>query len=216
MDYPAAPHSHVVPAGYLRAWAHGQRIAMRLVNSDEVVTAGLRDVGVRKNFYRRQRPGTGETIYDVEWSLQQAENVAIPIVATLAPRWPLNNEDKGKLAQFLALQFVRGPAFKAWHDDFHQATIDALLDDPVGSTIAAAGRAPEEVAAQAIEHIRSDSFRLIKMLEIVRSVGTAFGSMHWTLVSRPGFDGGFEARMMSWREEMLRRPWHDRRGIPRS
>ena len=35
-------------------------------------------------------------------------------------------------------------------------------------------------------------------------------------VSRPGFDGDLEARMMSWREEMLRRPWHDRRGIPRS
>jgi hypothetical protein len=25
-------------------------------------------------------------------------------------------------------------------------------------------------------------------------------------LSRPGFDGDLEARMMSWREEMLRRP----------
>jgi hypothetical protein len=103
LSYPPVPHSHVVPAGYLRAWAHGPLIAMRRVGSDQSVVVGVRDVGVRKNFYRRARPATGETIYDVEWSLQQAENVAIPIVADIAVHWPLGNEDKAKLAQFFAL-----------------------------------------------------------------------------------------------------------------
>jgi hypothetical protein len=35
-------------------------------------------------------------------------------------------------------------------------------------------------------------------------------------LSRPGFDGDLEARMMSWREEMLSKPWDDRRSTPMS
>jgi hypothetical protein len=78
---------------------------------------------------------------------------------------------------------VRGPAFKALHDDWVQPTVQALRDDPAGSTIPFPDRSPEQVAAEAIEHITSDTFRLTKMLKIVRSISVAFGSMHWTLVA---------------------------------
>src|SRR5947208_3904833 len=80
--YDPVPHSHVVPTGYLKAWAHGKQIAMRRVGGSVSQVIGIRDAGVRKNFYRRDRPATGETIYDIEWSLQQAETAALPIIST--------------------------------------------------------------------------------------------------------------------------------------
>ena len=156
---------------------------MRLAGSEQSVSAGVRDVGVRTNFYRRQRPKTGETIYDVEWSMQQAESAGLSIVRSLASRWPLGTEDKSRVSQFFALQHVRGPAFKAWHEEYVQPTIDALRSDPVGTTTPTPGRSAEEVATDVIEHYASDTLRLVKMIKSARSVAVAFGSMHWTLVS---------------------------------
>jgi hypothetical protein len=181
--YQAVPHSHVVPAGYLRAWAHGPQIAMRLIGSEQSVPAGVLDVGVRTNFYRRERPQTGETIYDVEWSMQQAESVALKIVRSLASHWPLSKEDKACVAGLFGLQHVRGPAFKAWHEEYNQPKVDALRNDPVRTTVPTPGVSPEEAAAKGVQQYSSDTFRLAQMLKNARSVAVAFGSMHWTLVS---------------------------------
>jgi hypothetical protein len=38
---------------------------------------------VRRNLCRRQRPETGETIYDIEQSLSTAESVALPVIADI-------------------------------------------------------------------------------------------------------------------------------------
>jgi hypothetical protein len=181
--YQAVPHSHVVPAGYLRAWAHGPQIAMRLIGNEQSVPAGVLDVGVRTNFYRRERPQTGEKIYDTEWSMRQAENAALKIVRSLASRWPLGNEDKACVAQLFALQHVRGPAFKAWHGEYIQPKVDALRSDPVGTTVPTPGVSAEEVAAKAAQHYTSDTFRVLKMLKSARSCAVVFGSMHWSLVT---------------------------------
>jgi Protein of unknown function (DUF4238) len=112
VSYQVKPRSHVVPAGYLRAWTHGAEIAMRLGVSEESVTTSIRNVGVRSNFYRRERPKTGETIHDVEWSIEQLETAALPVISSLPSRWPLGAEDKARVAQFFGLQVVRGPAFE--------------------------------------------------------------------------------------------------------
>jgi hypothetical protein len=61
VSYQVKPRRHVVSAGYLRAWTHGGEIALRLGASEESVTTSVRNVGVRSNFYRRERLKTGET-----------------------------------------------------------------------------------------------------------------------------------------------------------
>ena len=185
--YQAKPHSHVVPAGYLRPWTHGAKIAMRLVGREQVSTSvrnvGVRSVGVRKNIYRRERPTTGETIHDTEWSNQQLENEALPVISSLASRWPLGMDDKGRVALFFALQYVRGPAFKAWHERHMQPIIDAVRSDPVATTVPTPDESPEEVADKVIGHLSSDTHRLVKMIKATRTVAVAFGSMRWTLVT---------------------------------
>lgn len=170
--YDPVPHSHVVPAGYLRAWAHGRQIAMRLVGGSGPQVIGVRAAGVLTNFYRRERPETGETIYDIEWSLEQAETAALPIIADLPARWPLDLDDKGKVGQFFALQHLRGVAFRQWHED----QVASVLDE--------AGR---EEAEELRTMMTSDTYRLTNMLKFVRSVGIVLTSMHWSLVE---FDRG--------------------------
>jgi hypothetical protein len=44
----------------------------------ELVACQLRDAGLRTDYYRHERPGARETIYDVEWSLAQGEHAAAP------------------------------------------------------------------------------------------------------------------------------------------
>jgi hypothetical protein len=182
VGYQVKPRSHIVSAGYLRAWTHGAEIAMRLVGGNESITTSVRNVGVRSNFYRRERPRTGETIHDVEWSIEQLETAALPVVSSIASRWPLDTEDKARVAQFFALQHVRGPAFKAWHERYVKPRINAVRSDPVAATVPTPNATADEVAHQLIEDISSDTYRLVKMIKIARAVAVALGSMHWTLV----------------------------------
>jgi hypothetical protein len=42
VSYQVKPRSHVVSAGYLRAWTHGGEIALRLGASEESVTTSVR------------------------------------------------------------------------------------------------------------------------------------------------------------------------------
>lgn len=142
----------------------------------------IRDAGVRKNFYRRDRPATGERIYDIEWSLQQAETAALPIIADLARRWPLNLEDKGKVGQFFALQHLRGAAFRQWHEGQIAGLLNEVRADPAGILKPHPGRTHADVVDELETQLTSDTYRLTKMLMLVRSVGIVFASMHWSLV----------------------------------
>lgn len=182
MKYPAVPHSHIAPVGYLKAWRSGKRIRAHREEEPGGRAIGARDAAVRSNFYRRERP-SGETIYDIEWTLQRVEDVAIPVLDAVRERraWPLTGEEKHKLAQLLALQVLRVPAFREWHAEFvskQAAKIRGSEDDPAPGGLTAA-----EAAAAFEEHYKSDTQRTIRMLELSQTVAEILGSMHWTLVA---------------------------------
>src|SRR5215211_1266941 len=182
VPYDPVPHSHVVPTGYLRAWARGNRIAMRRVGLSDSRSIGIRDAGVRKNFYRRERPDSGTAIYDVEWSLGQAETAALSLVSNLSARWPLNLDDKGKIGQFFALQHLRGVAFRQWHGDHVASVLDEIRANPEAALKPHPGRTTTDGIEELTVTMTSDTYRLTKMLKLVRCVGIVFTSMHWSLV----------------------------------
>jgi hypothetical protein len=184
--YDPVPHSHVVAAGYLRGWEHDKKIAMRLVGVEGVQEIGVRDAGVRKNFYRRERP-TGETIYDIERSLELAETAALPVITGLPAAWPLDLDDKGKVGQFFALQHLRGMAFRQWHERQVASVIDDAQANPEATLKRHPGRTETEVVDDLRATMTSDTYRLTNMVQFVRSVGIVFTSMHWSLVE---FDRG--------------------------
>jgi hypothetical protein len=143
----------------------------------------VRDAGVRTDYYRRERPGTGEAIYDVEWSLAQGEDAALSVIANLPARRPLTNEDKSKVGQFMSLQHVRGPSFRAWHEKHVAGRVAELRADPAAHAIPQPGMTPESTVERAIKIMESDTYRAMRMLSLVRAVRVALTSMHWTLVS---------------------------------
>lgn len=163
--------SHIVPKFYLRAWAENERIAMRDAESGVEEIRNLKTAGVLRDFYLRERPD-GDEIYDVEWSLGEAENAAAPLLRKLPKQWPPSPEDRNALAQFLGLQHLRGPAFRVWR---------RKLIESAATSFAHEGYSADEIKA-AVEHQLNATQDNAQMLRLSRVTGSLFGSMHWTLV----------------------------------
>ncbi len=184
MDYKVVRRSHVVPRGYLRGFAVGESIAMRLVGESTSRVIPVSKAAVLKDFYLRHRPD-GTPIHDIEWSLEHIDKAVPPIFREISQRWPLTLPDKAIVAEFIAMQMLRGPRWRTWHTDFVSDYIASA-----GLSGAYEGKQPdgmtvEEALAEVERQLTSDTATLAKMLELSRKVAQIIGSMHWTLV---GFD----------------------------
>jgi hypothetical protein len=185
VEFPAKPHSHVVPAGYLRGWAAGKQIRAHRAATPRGLRIGVRDAGVRRDFYKRLRPD-GSPIYDVEWSLEQGENTALPGLKRLVGgEWPPGEDLKALVGTLFAHQLLRGPRFSNWHGHFVRQTSDAARDGELPAAIAAASDKqvrPEVLAEQIHEQLSSDTERLSRMLSLARTATEILVSMHWSLL----------------------------------
>jgi hypothetical protein len=171
-DYPNVKNAHIVPRSYLTKWAVDRKIGFRLVKEQRSLVQAVENVGTRRRFYRRERPD-GTEIDDVEWSLGEGEKAAAPVLRSFSENWPLPREEKGALAELFALQLIRGPRWKAEYEELTRRFLDDYPDDP---DIKPEQREREETA------FLSDTHRLVQMLSTGRTLATALGSMHWTLV----------------------------------
>lgn len=188
------------------AWAAGKQIAMRRAGTTQSLVIGVRDAGVRRNFYRRERPTTGVAIHDVEQSMATAEDAALPVIADIRARWPLQIDEKGMLGQFLALQHLRGEAFRRWHGQQIASVLDAARTDPDRVLTVEGARDPEHTLDELAQAMTSDTYRLIRMLNIVRSVATVLSSMHWSLIEfEPGSLATSDHPVVAWPLESPKR-----------
>ena len=179
--YPLVERAHIVPKAYLRFFAVDEKIVLRLVErpSERPVTS-IDNAAVRKRFYRRTR-GDGTKIDDVEWSMSHIESQLPRIVSGIEDRWPLSDEEKAILAEFLSLQFLRSPAFAAWQR--RSAEEEVAKWEAEGRIYLRSGKkATPEERERAIRLLSEDTFRLTKMLSLIPKAASAFGSMHWSLV----------------------------------
>jgi hypothetical protein len=141
----------------------------------------VRSAGVRTNMYRRERPD-GSVIYDAEWSLRELENEALPVLASLPSRWPLSDDERSKVGQFVGAQFVRGPSYKSWLDRQLDTLMVELHANPEAYPSPDADLSPAEAMLAAEDHFRSASFRIERMFSAARPCGVAICSMRWTLI----------------------------------
>lgn len=98
---------HIIPQFYLKGFAEGKRIQVLDLESGEVRSAGVRDVGVHKDFYTVYSEEHERDIFE-NW-LSGVEGKAAAVIRKVENgTWPLEFEDRQTLAFFMVLQEQRG------------------------------------------------------------------------------------------------------------
>ena len=179
MRYPSVRNAHIVPQGYLRNFASGEKIEVHTVGKAGSLTRPIKKVAVRPYFYRRERPD-GTPIDDVEWSLSHSEDKAAPLLRRLADRWPLPTSDKAVLAEFFAVQALRGPKWRDWWAERTRVFIDEVRNHP--EEIAARAADPQRFIDDLAALLSQDTTWALHMLDASRKLASSLGSMHWSLV----------------------------------
>lgn len=183
MEFPAVEKAHIVSVSYLRNFAREDGIGVCLVDDGRHFTNSPKNVGWRKRYYSRTRPD-GTRIDDVEWSMSHLEGAVAPLLREIEQRWPLDNSAKATLAEFTALQLLRGPRFRHWGEQqLEQAIEDMGADEGLKSLSSEYGlpvrsHDVERVANQ----LRSATHRHVRMLALISKIASILGSMHWTLL----------------------------------
>jgi hypothetical protein len=178
--------AHVVPRCYLQQFAEHGNIAARVDGSALSKIIRLDDAAVRRYFYRRTR-ADGTPIDDVEWSLSKIEGVVAPLLKTLRDRWPLDLlTEKAVLAEFFAIQLVRGPRWKDWHKDFTKGFVDEKRVDQRSDSDEGSVRVQsvlDQDESDVLErYLLDDTQRLVQMIGLGWKIAGLLGSMHWALI----------------------------------
>jgi hypothetical protein len=173
--YPNVKNAHIVPETYLRNWTIDGKIAVWLVpEGKRLPDQPSENVGTRRRFYRRTRPGSGEEIDDVEAMLGEGESKATPLLRSFADRWPPSKDEKIQLAELFGYQLLRGTRWKAEYEERTLRFLDEYDRRP--------SRLPPEKVEEQNQTLISDSYRLVSMFSTALTTASVLGSMHWTLV----------------------------------
>lgn len=181
--YPVVKQAHVVPRFWLAKWAdRNQRVLTQLIREEKEAPVAVSDAATRGPFYRRTRPD-GTPIDDVEASLAKLESATADPFARVGTDWPISETDREALTELFAFQLVRGPRWKQWHNEFADKEIARRREDPVmprpsGLLLPITAKTLNSVE----DEIKSDTFRLRKMLALAPKLMTLLSAMTWEVV----------------------------------
>jgi len=185
-SYPRVKRGHIVPAVYLRNFAESDQVALHRIDRPSCDLRNVRTVGTRGPFYRRER-GDGSEIDDIEASLSVLEDKVKPVFDEMLGGAPLTLERKSILAQFFAMQMVRGPAFFKERTELIDDFLRELGEDAFQPAARAeAGGDIEVVRQKARDAALSTTARFVKMLSIGSKLGSVLGSMRWHMLDFGG------------------------------
>lgn len=183
MDSPVVKQAHIVPKCLLKGFATNGHLEFAVDGRPRPGTISIEDAATRRYFYRRHLPD-GSPTDDAEQGLQRVEDAAAPLLTQLPEIWDkINLADKGRLAEFFATQYVRGPRWKWWFEQQVRAKADSWR------------RYPEPVRHNRLwipmtqrfinhfeDHLLANTQWLMRMREMSLKVMAIFGSMKWTLL----------------------------------
>jgi hypothetical protein len=172
------PHKiHTVTASHIGRWAAsvtgGEKVAQHRVADGEVKHIGPRGVGYQRDYWGPDPALAAET----EAKFHHAETTVVPVLRDLRAAWPLTGNNRGVLAEFMAIHIVRMPSFVGHLRKLGEAANRATIAEG-----APKHGLDEAQAAIYSELLRSDRIHVDGLLRQVVRAGTALGSMHWTLV----------------------------------
>jgi hypothetical protein len=184
---PRVEDGHIVPRVYQRAWEDGVReVAVHRKGAEGCEAESTKPVGTRGPFYRRTRP-EGEEIDDIEKSLSVVETKAATPLRELIAGSSLEAERKGIVAQFLAAQLVRGPAFFDQREELIRPTFEgAGAEDFQPGRLESVGGDLHAARQKAIGEELAATKKFVTMLAYARKIASVFGLMRWQVLR---FDG---------------------------
>ncbi len=139
------------------------------------------NAGVRSRYYRRDRPD-GSSIDDVEASLSVVEGAAATPLREIIFGEPLTMERKAALAQFFAVQLLRGPAFFEQREELLGPMIDALTAAELKPSAVAQHGSVEAVKTLVHGAYIGPTQRFLTMLATSKKMAVALGDMRWHLL----------------------------------
>jgi hypothetical protein len=168
---------------YQRAWAVDGKVCVHCRGDEEhggrLTTT--KKAGTRDAPYRRTRP-SGEEIDDVEASLAELENKAAGPLRDLNAGEPLTQERKHVLAQFFAMQSMRGPVFfeerTRLAEFFREVPDEALTERALALGEGDPGKAREAIVEAYLEPTEA----LMAMLTYGQKVGGVMALMRWQVI----------------------------------
>ena len=167
-------HSHIVTAVLiLPSWAATDGlVSVGWADDRPQVNLPPRSIGVRAGFYSEQIDG--KLVNWLDPAMAEVEGRALAIIRRVERCWPLDEEDKSNsVAQFIALQMMRGPAWRSWYAIAVDRAADAIR--------AQRGRSPVAIR-RTTEQMRSDSERHLRIVANLAPLATLIVNMHWTLL----------------------------------
>jgi hypothetical protein len=162
---------HTVSAGYIGRFARAGRVSVHSVTG-RVIEIGPRAVGFQNDFW-----GSDELATEVEQAFNKVENPVLRMLRNLPERWPLSTQDRGALAQFIAVHVIRTPAFGA----FARRAGDRALEGSVHE-IAKKRGVPEKRVAAIAQVMKGQRNHVRLLLGQIGRIGSMFSNMQWNLV----------------------------------
>lgn len=185
-SFPEVKSSHIVPRMYQRTWAIGHQVAVHVDGAGACVPMSTRNAGTRSRYYQRTRP-SGEKIHDIEASLAYVEDKATEPLSGLITAKRITAEGKGGVAQLLALQMLRGPAFFEQRKELLAPILEELRPtDFQPRAVAAAGGDVAKVRRQLMSAYLDPTQRFMTMLTTGAKMATVLSHMRWQILR---FDG---------------------------
>lgn len=167
----AYTRNHTVSAGYLGRFAKDRLVTVHHI------TKGVSEIGPRAAGFQNAFWGSEDLSREVEEAFSKCENPVLRMLRYLPQRWPLGNEDRAALAQFLAIHVIRTPAYGA----FVRRAGDRAREKAIRDAVAQHGLTEDEVAAAA-EMLKDQRRHVRTLLGQIGRIGSMFSNMQWSLV----------------------------------
>jgi hypothetical protein len=172
---PPYEHNHIVTRAHLELFTREGVLECHFHDGTSKPLRPAR-VAVRKDFYvARDASGTRDT--SLEQAMGPAESAAVAVLRDVAGRWPLQHEDRVAVTEYLALQALRTPAFRHWHERRSAELLDAE------HRRSRWGFMSDEQWHANVDFLTGDEYRHETMMRLLAQVSSLIGSMHWSLLA---------------------------------
>jgi hypothetical protein len=163
---------HTLTAGLIARFAQSGRVTAHNVLTGRVSSAGPRAVGYQLDYW-----GSPDLAEEVEERFTKPETAALRVLKALQDRWPLNEDDRAWVAQFIAIQVVRMPSFMGF---LRHTGLDASRETIAEGITKWRLTTPQRAYIE--REFASQRTHLNSMMRQIPRIATLLWNMNWAVI----------------------------------